>query len=179
MPTMDSVLTWMPFIAVAFSGLSVLISAVALNRTSKYQNFEYVPRLQMSRSSTVQFGSDTEPRFDFEGSLENKGPKPIRIRSVLMDMGHSKDRRKQRHYVIAEDFFIGAGDKWPIEFHKTDGEMQDTMKQLDSAECAFTLRVSHEDRSGKVIEGRYPLGGHAGPRSVIVVMGVGQALIYR
>ena len=86
-----------------------------------------MPRLQVSRSSTVHFGSDTDPRFDFNGSLENKGPKPIRIREVLMDVGHPKDRKKQQHYVIAEDFFIGAGEEWPIEFHKTDGEIQDAM----------------------------------------------------
>jgi hypothetical protein len=175
---MDSLGTWIPLAALAFSGLSLWISFLALRRASKYQDFEYMPRLQVSRNSTVHFGSNIDPRFDFDGSLENKGPKPIRIREVLMDVGHSKDRKKQQHYVIAEDFYLGTSDKWPIEFHKTAGEMQDVMKKLDSAECTFSLRVSHEDSSGKLIEGRYPLGGHGRGGSCIFHVGVGQALIY-
>jgi hypothetical protein len=176
MAAMDLLRTWAPLV---LSVLSFYVSLLAFRRTSKYQDFEYMPRLQVSRSSTVHFGSNIDPRFDFDGSLENKGPKPIRIRELLMDVGHPKDRKKQHHYVIAEDFFIAAGDEWPIEFHKTAGEMQDARKKLDSAECTFSLRVSHEDSSGKLIEGRYPLGGFGGGGSLIVNMGVGQALIYR
>ena len=172
---MDLLRTWAPLV---LSVSSFGVSLLAFRRARKYQDFEYMPRLQVSRSSTVHFGSDTDQRFDFNGSLENKGPKPIRIREVLMDVGHPQDRKKQHHYVIAEDFFIGAGEEWPIEFHKTDDEIQDAMKKLDSAKCTFRLRVSHEDRSGKLIEGRYPFGGFAGRRSLIVIMGVGQALIY-
>ena len=168
----------MDYWQLVISLVALALGGLSLWRTSRYQDFEYMARLQIS-SSPVHFGSHTKPRFDFEGSLENKGPKPVRIRRLLMDVGHSKDQKKQHHYVIAEDFFIGAGDEWPIEFHKTAGEMQDTRNKLDSAQCIFTLRVSHEDRSGKLIEGRYPLGGFGRDGSLIVIVGVGQALIYR
>jgi hypothetical protein len=178
MAAMDLPATWISLVALAFGGLSLWISFRAFRRTSRYQDFEYMPRLQIS-SSPVHFGSNIEPRFDFDGSLENKGSKPIRIREVLMDVGHPKDRKKQHHSVIAQDFFIGAGDEWPVEFHKTSGEMQDAMKKLDSAQCTFSLRVTHEDSSGKLIEGRYPLGGFGREGSLIVIVGVGQALIYR
>jgi hypothetical protein len=94
-----------------------------------------------------------------------------------MDVGHSKDRKKQHHCVIAEDFFIAGGEERPIEFHKSAGEIRDTMEKLDSEECTFSLRVSYEDSQGKLKEGRYPFGGFGRNGSLIIIVGVGEALI--
>jgi len=69
----DSAGFWISLAALVFSGFSLLISFVAFRRTSRYQAFEYTPRLQISRSP-VHFGSNTDPRFELEGSLQNKAP---------------------------------------------------------------------------------------------------------
>ena len=94
-----------------------------------------------------------------------------------MDVGHPRDKKKQYRHVIAQDFFIGADEKRPIEFHKSAPEIREDMKRLNSEECTFSLRVSYEDSLGKPREGRYPFGGFGKGESLIVIVGVGEALI--
>jgi hypothetical protein len=72
---------------------------------------------------------------------------------------------------------LRGGEERPIEFHKSAGEIRDTMEKLDSEECTFSLRVSYEDSQGKLKEGRYPFGGFGRNGSLIIIVGVGEALI--
>jgi hypothetical protein len=94
-----------------------------------------------------------------------------------MDVGHSQDRKKQRHYLIAKDFFIATGEERPIEFQTAVGDIQEKMKKLDSDECTFSLRLSYEDSLGKLKHGRYPFGGFGKNGSLILIMPRGETLI--
>ena len=116
-------------------------------------------------------------KFDWEGGLENKGAKPIRIREMFMDVGHPRDKERQYHQLIGRDFFIAADEKRPIEFRKSANEIRKDMEQLNSEECTFTLRVSYEDSLGKLREGRYPFGGFGKGGSLILIIGIGEALM--
>ena len=77
----------MSLAALVFSGGSLWISFCAFRSTRSYQHFEYTPRLQIS-GGAVYFGANTAPSYGFKGGLQNKGAKPVRIRRLLMDVGH-------------------------------------------------------------------------------------------
>lgn len=83
----DSTGFWMSLTALVFSGGSLWISFCAFRSTRSYQHFEYTPRLQIS-GGAVYFGANTAPSYGFKGGLQNKGAKPVRIRRLLMDVGH-------------------------------------------------------------------------------------------
>lgn len=76
------------FISVA----SIILSFISFKRTRIFQEYEYAIRLQMS-DERLTFGTESLPNLpalSYAASIENRGIKPIKIKSIHLNYGDNQ-----------------------------------------------------------------------------------------
>jgi hypothetical protein len=149
-------------LAITLSVISVVISIRAHRRSARYQDFEFMPRLDLTNEDVRMASQSFPTAFHYRAELVNRGLKPVDVARVIMDCGSEGEAGKREHHVLYGRFTLPPGEKREISFEFRWKDIEDLRRKLKLSECKFFLRVRYEPPSGGVSEVQRSLGGVSG-----------------
>ncbi len=180
----NSILPYLPGLAFLTSLVSLYFAIASIQRTRKYQSYDYSPRLDVkeeivqvvsrrdgqkhigSIGSGVQSGNCPELirsyGFAYQAMLYNQGSKVVDINKASILYGSSIPERAQVSHNIAGRFNLRPGEARRLSFTTTTDEVRKFMQEKKVTECMFHLRLTCLDAKGKQILFHRSLGGFQG-----------------
>lgn len=156
-------------VALLISAGALTLSWLAFKRAKKYQEFEHEQRLQISGERISESASGHDPAFSFSANLENRGLKPIDVKSVWIDYGHEKDESLRYKYHVKGQFYLPAGDSEVISFSLSSSDFFATLSKFKIDQCFFFLRIELDGVGKETLTKRRRLTGIGRGTGTIVV----------
>ena len=161
---------------------SVIISTIALRKSSMYQSFEYAARLELEseqKAIAAQVGDRTYiavPGSDAKGSrtlpspaednvlsyrakLVNRGHKTVYINEVSLECGSRDQPEKRMKYHVLGDCYLSHNAKQEIHKVITGENIRAVRDRFGVGACMFVLRVDYTSVEGDRLTMRRMLGG--------------------
>ncbi len=173
---------YLPGLAFLTSLVSLYFAITSIRRTTKYQTFDYSPRLDV-KEEIVQvvsnrggqkyissFGSGTESGncpeliksygFAYQALLLNQGSKVVEVSRTSILYGSEESHNALVNYIIAGRFNLPPGDSRKLSFSMSSDELDKFLEDKKLNECLFHLKVVCLDAKGKDLVFRRSLGGY-------------------
>jgi hypothetical protein len=162
---------YLPIISLLISIVSMIIAYISLKRTKIFQEYEYIPRLQIT-DEQIMYGTEELPNIpalSYSSKIENRGAKPVKIDTVYLDYGENADPKKRMKYSVEGEIYLAAGQEHNIERNITWHQVEEMKKRYNINQAMFFLRVSYHKPGNKIKESLCALGGFDGRSRVKVV----------
>ncbi|MGH9927617.1 MAG: hypothetical protein ACREA9_00165 [Pyrinomonadaceae bacterium] len=157
--------------ALLISVASIILAFFSFRRTGSFQDYEYATRLQMS-DERLTFGTETlpyHPALSYVAAIENRGLKPVKIRSIRLDYGDKLNSEKRMKRSVEGEIYLSPGEKREVGVDIAWQDIEHMKKRFDINQAIFSLRVSYHDPKGEVREATRNYGGFDGSSCVSVV----------
>jgi len=145
-------MTYLPLISLAVSLVSAAIAVASYRRSKRLQEFDYAARLQVADESIYGRGPGPNDAFTYEGNLENRGLKPLKVSSVYLEFGCEEALNKRLKHHVEGEFYLGAGEKRKISFRLRKNDFKEALRRFETDQCYFYLRVQFHSPTGTIIE---------------------------
>ncbi len=155
--------------SLVISIISITIAIISFRRTKIFQDYEYMPRLQLLDEKVVGGtpSGKNSPALTYNAKVENRGLKPIKIDSLNMDYGDKTDQRKRVSRHIEGEIFVSPGQCHPVSVIVTWDDVDEMKKRFNINDCHFTLKTLYHSPDGEVKISLRPLIGFTGPSSIV------------
>jgi len=157
--------------ALFISLASIILALVSFQRTRIFQDYEYATRLQMS-DEELTFGTKTLsnlPALSYTAAIENRGTKPVKIRSIHLDYGDKSVSEKRMKRGIEGEIYLSSGQRHKLEVNISWQDIEQMKARFEIDQAMFSLRVSYHDLKGQIREATRNYGGFDGATCVSVV----------
>ena len=164
------VVYWPEILSLLIAAASLIISLISFHRTSRYQHFEYAPRLEIVDNLDLRTG------VMYRAEIENKGMKPIGVKTVFIESGSRADSKMRLHHIVKGPFYLGPDGTEEIEFQMSQSKVEEIRQEFQVPECFFFLRVVYHTAMGNIVEVTRELGGYDEEGNKTIMIHIGRTL---
>jgi len=142
--TVAQLVSYLPIPALLVSVLSLILAIISFNRTKVFQEYEYAPRLQLNEEGT-ELSSESfpdRPAIRYSAEIENRGSKPVEIKSIYLDYGARDNPDKRMKYLVAGEMYLSPSQKHNLDVNMSWEQIAQMKERFNINQAMFFLRVS-------------------------------------
>jgi len=160
--TVSQLVPYLPIPALLVSLVSIGLAYISFRRTKIFQEYEYAPRLQLNEEGTELSSQSlvNTPAIRYTAEIENRGSKPVQIKSIYLDYGARDDAEKRMKYSVAGEMYLNTGQKYELEVERSWTDIAEMKERFSINQAMFFLRVSFYRPNGNLEESIRSLGGY-------------------
>lgn len=147
---------------------AVVISLVALVRTRRYSEHDYMARLEIVNEES-ESGAHPGFAYRYEAGIKNNGIKPVDILQIHIEYGSLEDNRGRMFQQVMGKLFLAPGETKRIKFQLTWVLVDVVISTFALNECFIFLRVLHKTPSGNIVEIKRLLTGVGRKKGSIIL----------
>jgi hypothetical protein len=151
-------------IAIIISIISLLYSIRSDQRTKRYQDYEFAPRLQIL-DEQITGGSPLikdRPALSYQAKIQNRGMKSVKLDRIYIDYGDESNPSKRMKYFIDGEIFLSPEQIYEVKKEIMWSDVEGMKKRFNINQCIFFLRIAYLSPDGQIQETTRPLYGFIG-----------------